>query len=100
MTSWPWRRRHTQPSPPAAVLQTMLLPNGQFLLVFSELRHGSDGDGIRDHARMLPELTGAAAVIVFDGPVVVLDADPARLPPATGPTLLESFTTQELPALG
>lgn len=97
MANWPWRRHQCEPEPPSAVLQTMLLPNGQFLLVFSELGLGGDGDGIRASAGGLPAMTGAAAVIVFDGPVVVLDGEPRQMSPQAGPSLIESFTTQEIP---
>jgi len=89
-----WLRRGraaVPPDKPESVVETMLLPNGQFLLVFSRVGQTEDAAAIREQVRDLPQLTGAAAVVVFDGPVMAFGTDPAHAPPARGLTLLESF---------
>jgi hypothetical protein len=84
-----WRRR--QPEPPSALLQTMRLPNGQFMLVFSDMANSTDRNGVREAVDLLPRMTGAAAVIVFDGPVVVFNAEPDAPSPPSGLTVMESY---------
>jgi hypothetical protein len=55
-------------------MESMLLPNGRFLLVLSDVM---DHEGTTpEHLDSLREKTGAAAVLVFSEPVVTYSSEP------------------------